>query len=46
VIIAIGCAAGRIMSTLGLPFAAINTDWRELENCAGEAPPSQPVRKA
>jgi cell division protein FtsZ len=34
VIIAIGCAAGRIMSTLGLPFAAINTDWRELETCA------------
>jgi cell division protein FtsZ len=34
VIIAIGCAAGRIVSTLGLPFAAINTDWRELENCA------------
>ena len=32
--IAIGCAAGRIVSTLGLPFAAINTDWRELENCA------------
>src|SRR5215510_4408966 len=22
------------MSTLGLPFAAINTDWRELEHCA------------
>src|SRR5882724_6742109 len=22
------------MSTLGLPFAAINTDWRELETCA------------
>jgi cell division protein FtsZ len=22
------------MSTLGLPFAAINTDWRELEQCA------------
>jgi cell division protein FtsZ len=36
VIIAIGCAAGRIMSTLGLPFAAINTDWRELENCAAD----------
>jgi cell division protein FtsZ len=35
-IIAIGCAAGRIMSTLGLPFAAINTDWRELENCAAD----------
>ena len=35
-IIAIGCAAGRIMSTLGLPFAAINTDWRELENCASD----------
>ena len=33
-IIAIGCAAGRIMSTLGLPFAAINTDWRTLDNCA------------
>jgi cell division GTPase FtsZ len=33
VIIAIGCAAGRIVSTLGLPFAAINTDWRQLENC-------------
>ena len=33
-IIAIGCAAGRIMSTLGLPFAAINTDWRTLEQCA------------
>src|SRR5262244_1343504 len=33
-IIAIGCAAGRIMNTLGLPFAAINTDWRELEQCA------------
>jgi len=37
VIIAIGCAAGRIMSTLGLPFAAINTDWRELENCAADS---------
>jgi cell division protein FtsZ len=36
VIIAIGCAAGRIMSTLGLPFAAINTDWRELETCAAD----------
>jgi cell division protein FtsZ len=36
VIIAIGCAAGRIMSTLGLPFAAINTDWRELEHCAAD----------
>jgi cell division protein FtsZ len=36
VIIAIGCAAGRIMSTLGLPFTAINTDWRELENCAAD----------
>ena len=35
-IIAIGCAAGRIMSTLGLPFAAINTDWRELEQCAAD----------
>ena len=35
-IIAIGCAAGRIMSTLGLPFAAINTDWRALENCAAD----------
>ena len=35
-IIAIGCAAGRIMSTLGLPFAAINTDWRELEHCAAD----------
>jgi cell division protein FtsZ len=34
VIIAIGCAAGRIVSKLGLPFAAINTDWRELETCA------------
>jgi cell division protein FtsZ len=34
VIIAIGCAAGRIMSTLELPFAAINTDWRDLEQCA------------
>ena len=33
-IIAIGCAAGRIMSTLELPFVAINTDWRELEHCA------------
>jgi hypothetical protein len=33
-IIAIGCAAGRVMSTLELPFAAINTDWRALENCA------------
>jgi cell division protein FtsZ len=33
-IIAIGCAAGRIVSTLGLPFAAINTDWRALETCA------------
>jgi cell division protein FtsZ len=36
VIIAIGCAAGRIMSTLELPFAAINTDWRELEQCAAD----------
>jgi cell division protein FtsZ len=36
VIIAIGCAAGRIVSTLGLPFAAINTDWRELEHCAAD----------
>jgi cell division protein FtsZ len=36
VIIAIGCAAGRIMSTLELPFAAINTDWRELEHCAAD----------
>jgi hypothetical protein len=36
VIIAIGCAAGRIMSTLELPFAAINTDWRALENCAAD----------
>jgi cell division protein FtsZ len=36
VIIAIGCAAGRIMSTLGLPFAAINTDWRALEQCAAD----------
>ena len=35
-IIAIGCAAGRIMSTLGLPFAAINTDWRALEQCTAE----------
>ena len=35
-IIAIGCAAGRIVSTLGLPFAAINTDWRELEHCAAD----------
>ena len=35
-IIAIGCAAGRIMSTLELPFAAINTDWRELEHCAAD----------
>jgi cell division protein FtsZ len=34
VIIAIGCAAGRIVSKLELPFAAINTDWRELETCA------------
>jgi cell division protein FtsZ len=33
VIIAIGCAAGRTMSTLRLPFAAINTDWRALEQC-------------
>ena len=24
------------MSTLGLPFAAINTDWRELETCAAD----------
>src|SRR5215510_3770973 len=24
------------MSTLGLPFAAINTDWRELEHCAAD----------
>jgi cell division protein FtsZ len=24
------------MSTLGLPFAAINTDWRELEQCAAD----------
>ena len=35
-IIAIGCAAGRIMSTLGLPFAAINTDWRELDHYAAD----------
>ena len=35
-IIAIGCAAGRIMSTLELPFTAINTDWRTLENCAAD----------
>jgi cell division protein FtsZ len=35
--IAIGCAAGRIMSTLGLPFAAINTDWRALEHCAADS---------
>jgi cell division protein FtsZ len=37
VIIAIGCAAGRIMNTLGLSFAAINTDWRELEHCAADS---------
>jgi cell division protein FtsZ len=30
-IIAIGCAGGRIADTLGLPFVAINTDWRELD---------------
>jgi cell division protein FtsZ len=24
------------MSTLGLPFAAINTDWRALEQCAAD----------
>jgi cell division protein FtsZ len=29
-IIAVGCAGGRIAEKLGLPFAAINTDWREL----------------
>jgi cell division protein FtsZ len=30
-IIAIGCAGGRIADKLGLPFVAINTDWRELD---------------
>ena len=30
-IIAIGCAGGRIADKLGLPFVAINTDWCELD---------------
>jgi cell division protein FtsZ len=33
VIIAVGCAAGRIAGKLGMPFAAINTDQRELDAC-------------
>jgi cell division protein FtsZ len=32
-IIAVGCAAGRIAGKLGMPFAAINTDQRELDAC-------------
>jgi cell division protein FtsZ len=32
-IIALGCAAGRIAGKLGLPFAAINTDQKELDAC-------------
>jgi cell division protein FtsZ len=32
-IIAVGCAAGRIAGKLGLPFAAINTDQEELNAC-------------
>jgi cell division GTPase FtsZ len=32
-IIAVGCAGGRIAGKLGLPFAAINTDQQELDAC-------------
>jgi cell division protein FtsZ len=32
-ILAVGCAAGRIAGKLGLPFEAINTDLKELEAC-------------
>jgi cell division GTPase FtsZ len=32
-IIAVGCAGGRIAGKLGLPFAAINTDQQELDSC-------------
>jgi cell division protein FtsZ len=32
-IIAVGCAAGRIAGKLGLPFAAVNTDQEELDRC-------------
>jgi cell division protein FtsZ len=32
-IIAVGCAGGRIAGKLGLPFAAVNTDQEELDRC-------------
>jgi cell division protein FtsZ len=32
-IIAVGCAGGRIAGKLGLPFAAVNTDQEELGRC-------------
>jgi len=32
-IIAVGCAAGRIAGKLGLPFAAVYTDQEELDRC-------------
>jgi cell division protein FtsZ len=32
-IIAVGCAGGRVAGKLGLPFVAVNTDQRELDAC-------------
>src|SRR6266540_4368723 len=36
-IIAVGCAGGRIVSRLGVVFTAINTDWQELDMCPASA---------